>query len=312
MPGLEIVAFSDRHLDAAAELLCERHERHREAEPRLPDGLDLRAEIEALWRRDGASGAATESGYVIGTPLDDELWGPNMWVELAGHAARDPELVRDLYAFLAEQWVAAGRVAHYVWVPASDTALVDAWFRLGFGAQQALAIRELEDEPVVEVSGVTVREATADDVDALVELAPVLNGHLALAPVFSRRPPWPDDETRAEIVVDLDNPKIGNLVAEIDGRIVANFVVVPVELSSAHSGLARPPGASMLGFAATLPEARGSGAGLALTSMCFAWARDRGYDLMVTDWRVTNLLSSRFWLARGFRPTFLRLHRYIA
>ena len=33
---------------------------------------------------------------------------------------------------------------------------------------------------------------------------------------------------------------------------------------------------------------------------------------MVTDWRATNLLSSRFWTARGFRPTFLRLHRLIA
>jgi hypothetical protein len=31
----------------------------------------------------------------------------------------------------------------------------------------------------------------------------------------------------------------------------------------------------------------------------------------VTDWRVTNLLSSRFWAARGFRPTFVRLHRAV-
>ena len=30
---------------------------------------------------------------------------------------------------------------------------------------------------------------------------------------------------------------------------------------------------------------------------------------MVTDWRVTNLLSSRFWPRRGFRTSFLRLHR---
>jgi hypothetical protein len=32
---------------------------------------------------------------------------------------------------------------------------------------------------------------------------------------------------------------------------------------------------------------------------------------MVTDWRVTNLLSSRFWPKRGFRPVFLRLYRSI-
>jgi hypothetical protein len=56
---------------------------------------------------------------------------------------------------------------------------------------------------------------------------------------------------------------------------------------------------------------RGSGAGVALTHASFAWAKERGYETMVTDWRVTNLLSSRFWPKRGFRPTFFRLYRSI-
>jgi hypothetical protein len=32
---------------------------------------------------------------------------------------------------------------------------------------------------------------------------------------------------------------------------------------------------------------------------------------MVTDWRVTNLLASRFWPRRGFRTSFVRLYRSI-
>ena len=56
---------------------------------------------------------------------------------------------------------------------------------------------------------------------------------------------------------------------------------------------------------------RGSGAGLALTAGTLAWARSHGYETLVTDWRVTNLLSSRFWPARGFRTSFLRLYRSI-
>jgi hypothetical protein len=32
---------------------------------------------------------------------------------------------------------------------------------------------------------------------------------------------------------------------------------------------------------------------------------------MVTDWRMTNMLASRFWPKRGFRVTFLRLYRSI-
>ena len=43
-----------------------------------------------------------------------------------------------------------------------------------------------------------------------------------------------------------------------------------------------------------------------------AWARDAGYSSIVTDWRMTNLTSSRTWPRLGFRPTFYRLFRGIA
>jgi hypothetical protein len=32
---------------------------------------------------------------------------------------------------------------------------------------------------------------------------------------------------------------------------------------------------------------------------------------MTTDRRCNNLLSSRYWPARGFRPTFMRLYRAV-
>jgi GNAT superfamily N-acetyltransferase len=68
----------------------------------------------------------------------------------------------------------------------------------------------------------------------------------------------------------------------------------------------------MLGFIATKADVRGSGAGLALTNACYSWARQRGYQTLITDWRAANLPSSRFFgQGRGFRPTFLRLHRHL-
>jgi ribosomal protein S18 acetylase RimI-like enzyme len=308
---MPIEPFSEEHLDSAANLLEERHRRHREVEPLLPEDVDFRAEVTALWEKEGASGAFTEDGFVLATRLD-ELWGPNAWVELAGHAVREPELVRDLYGFAAARWVDEGRTCHYVYVPAYDTELVDAWFRLGFGAQHAFGIRELPEEAPPTVDGVVTRPAEERDVDELVELAPALHDHQVLSPVFVRPQPIDNDESRAEILEDIANPDVGNLVAELDGRVVGNFFVVPVEMSPAHSGLARPSGFAHIGWAAVLPEARGSGAGVALTAAAFAWARERGYEAMVTDWRVTNLLASRFWPKRGFRTTFLRLHRAIA
>ena len=158
-----------------------------------------------------------------------------------------------------------------------------------------------------------VRLANEDDLDTLVELAPVLPDHQERAPVFGRtgRPRQTEDELRADLLEDMAKPEIGELVVEQDGRIVGAFDVVPVELSSVHVGLARPEGAAFLGWAATFPDVRGSGAGVALTDGAFAWARERGHATMVTDWRVTNLLSSRFWPKRGFRESFLRLYRHI-
>ena len=316
-PSIE--PFTDDHLDAAGELLAARHARHRRAEPLLPeryeDAAAARSEVEALWRADDTPGTvALRDGRVVGFLVGrgkEALWGENVWVDPAGHAAEHPEDVRDLYAAAAERWVAEGRNAHYVMAPATDGELVDAWFRLSFGQQHAHGIRELPDE-VSWPDG--VRMAEDRDLDELVRLGPLLSRHQVLAPVFSRLP-LDDDEAalRAEIEEDLAaQPTSATLVVERNGRIVGGFFLCPLEQSSMHAGLARPEHMSFLGWAATDPEARGGGAGLALMEGAFAWAREQGYEAMVTDWRVTNLLASRFWTGRGFRPTFLRLHRLVA
>src|SRR5581483_1459643 len=238
----------------------------------------------------------------------DPRRGPNVWIEAAGHAARDSELVRDLYAEAARGWVERGLRVHYVLVPATDAGLVDAWFRLGFGAQQAHGVVEIP-----EVGWPTeARLATLDDLEQMVALAPLLDEHSRASPVFATPSAYSEDDLRAEIAGDLANEDYGNIVAERDGRLVGDFFVCPIELSDAHAGLARPPGAAILGFAVIRPDLRGTGIGLALTQACFAWARERGYRTMVTDWRVTNLSASRFWPRRGFRTTFLRLHRHVA
>ena len=303
--------FSDDDLDAAAALLAERHARHRVAEPLLPADVDFRAEVEAPWRRPGASGAVSEDGFLLGAPREDPVWGPNVWVELAGHAVEDAEAARDLYALAAQRWVDEGYTRHYVVVPATDAQLVDAWFRLGFGQQHAFGIREVPEQTAFPEG---TREAEPADVDALVALGPLVADHQALAPVFGpgrRREEDDVDSLRGEILEGLQSDDVADVVAERDGRIVGYFYVSPAEHSGMHVGLARPPGAAYLAWAATAPHVRSSGVGVALTEAAFAWARSRGHDVMVTDWRVTNLLSSRFWPARGFRTTFLRLYRSI-
>lgn len=316
MPGLEIQPFSEAHLGDAAGLLAERHAKHVAAEPLLPSNVDFRAEIEAVWSSAEASGTVALRdgevvGYLLGIRRDDAIWGPNTWIELAGHAVQDPEIVRGLYAVAAASWVEEGRHRHYALVPATDDELVDAWFRLSFGAQHAGGIQQTPSAPDESPTGVDVRRAVAGDEETALALDKVLPQHQRRAPVFSSGPLWTDEEFRDDFLGDVDDPEVGLFIAELEGRPVGSLAMVPAEKSSMHSGLARPDRAALLAFAATLPEARGSGAGLALTNAGLDWAREQGYPVVVTDWRETNLLASRFWPARGFRRSFRRLYRSI-
>jgi GNAT superfamily N-acetyltransferase len=316
-----IVPFADAHLDGAAELLAERHRQQRLVEPGLDpsyeDPAAARAEIEAVLARDDASGTAAVTGdriegFLLGAPLE-ESWGPNVWVPAAGHAVSEAELVRDLYAIAAERWVADGRTSHYALVPATEVALVDAWFRLGFGHQHVHAIREAP--PASEVrqvpDGLLIRRARREDIDALARLELVLPEHQALSPVFSRLPLPTLEEAHDEWDADFGDERFATFVAEHDGAVIGSAVGCAIELSSTHSSLALPRGAGFLGFAAVLPESRGLGAGRALGEEILAWARDAGYAHVVTDWRMTNLTSSRTWPRLGFRPTFDRLFRAV-
>jgi GNAT superfamily N-acetyltransferase len=316
MSRLELRAFAEDHLDGAGSLLAARHRAHRSVEPllsaRFEDAGAARDEVAAVWAQEHVSGAVAlrggeVAGFLLGTRKADNVWGANVWIEAASHATDEPELVRDLYAVAAERWVDEGRTRHYCLVPALDHQ-VEPWFRLGFGAQQAHGIKEVgrADWPV------GTRRAGPGDVEALLGLVPLISEHQSLAPTFSGKA-WDEepDELRAMLVADIENAELGELVYERDGRVVSHIEVTPAANGSMHRGLGQPDRAALLGFAASLPEVRGTGAGVALTEAAFAWAHEQGYEAIVTDWRETNLLSSRFWPARGFRRSFLRLYRSI-
>ena len=321
MARLEVVPFSDEHLEDAARLLAARHARQRQAEPLLQERFErpeaALEELRAAWRSEGASGAvATRDGrvvgYLFGAPRDPETWGENVWVGAAGHAAQEAEDVRDLYAGAAGRWVDEGRMRHYALVPATDAELLDAWVRVGFGRQQAHAHQEVpEQTDVGPAEGLEIREPREEDVEELLPVDVALAAHQREAPVFSGRPLPSDDELREEWRSTLAGDEENVLVGFLDGRPVACWSICAAELFRHFSGLMQPERSAYLAFASTLPEVRGSGIGVALTTACLAAAAEQGYTAMATDWRVTNLLASRFWPRRGFRTTFFRLYRSI-
>ena len=379
-------AMEPDDVEPAAQLLAQRHRRHRSSSPLLDSRFEspeaTAREIRALWTADAASGAVAERGgrlvgYLLGHPKDAAVWGENIWVESAGMALVEgerPETARDLYAAAAGRWVEEGRTAHYTVVPAQDVRLVDAWFRLCFGLQHVHAVRhpgpvrplqgavqdrhdrrrdggdrrgsdqdrrqgdrrgrlavaggapaamQIDlDAPAVLVDGVPavpapvradvrVRRAEQGDVPVLGLLEVALPEHQALAPVFSagRRPTIA--QATAEWAESVDDERFTTFVAEVDGAVVGSAIGCALSASSLHTGLAKLDDAAFLAFAAVLPESRGRGVGRALAETVIEWAGDQGYRSIVTDWRATNLLSSRTWPRLGFEQTFLRLHRLI-
>jgi ribosomal protein S18 acetylase RimI-like enzyme len=317
----EIRPFSERDFEDAAALLAARHARHRRAEPLLPARFEdpgaAREELAALWEQD-ASGAVCfrggrMAGYLLGIARDGDTWGDNVWVDYAGQAFAEPEDARDAYAVAATKWLEQGRVRHYVQVPASDGALLDSWFRLGFGQMQADGVREVPAETPVRVpDGFEIRRpAAGDDLEALIAVDLALPRQHRSAPVFTDRPLPTEDVLRTEWEKTFANGDETVFVGFRDGRAVASWALVGPGHAPEFHGLHAPEDACYLKFAATIPEARGAGIGVALTSASLAWAADAGYRAIGTDWRVTNLLASRFWPRRGFRTTFARLYRHI-
>jgi GNAT superfamily N-acetyltransferase len=313
MPGIEIEPLEDEHLAAAAALLADRHARHREAEPLLPEVSDFRAQLERDLDHELASGVVALSGddlvgYVIGRVEDDPLLGDRRgMVDFAGCAAAkgQGETIRDLYAALAARWVAAGATRHLALIPSSDEALIDPWLRLAFGVQFVWAVRETAAMKPVEAA-VEIRPGTPDDLELVAKLDRSLHEHQAGPPSFSGLAIGSDEEFRADWSDLWDDPELyTHFVAERAGMPVGHVV-----LYSRPTGDLRVPDDNIdLSHAATLPAARRSGVSLALMGHALTWAHEHGFRSITTDWRSVNLLSSRHWPRRGFRPTFYRLYR---
>lgn len=297
MPSLEIHPLSEVR-GQAARLLAERFADQKLAEPLLPDVDDFHAHVPdepGLVATRGSEAVAYLAGHVDGNVAR---------VGFAGCAASEPEALRDLFAALAERW---GVSRFAVAVPAHDRALLDVWFRLAFGCQFYWAVRESEPAAPVDFGG-TIRPGTPDDLEAVAELDELLRSLQTRPPSFSGLRVPPRSEFRREWADLWDDPEtFSHFVAERDGRIVGHVVLY----RRPEGDLRVPPGNVDVAHAATLDDVRGTGVGLALTAFSLRWAHEHGFRSVTVDWRSVNLLASRFWPRRGFRPQYLRLYRAV-
>ncbi len=148
---------------------------------------------------------------------------------------------------------------------------------------------------------------------ALAELELALPAHQQLSPVFSPLAPPDVRGGDGRVGGGLRRPGLRHLRRRrrrprrrLRGRLLDRPCPAATRESCARTtraSSASPP---------SCPRLAAPAIGQALGTTVLDWAAAEGYGAVVTDWRATNLLSSRTWPQLGWRPTFYRLHRAIA
>jgi len=319
--SLQVVEFEEKHIAEAARLHAGSYRRALESNPALPASPLDPAPVEALLRRAIAAGpavAALHDGELAGY-MGGYMGGfavPGLRGAAAGihvpewaHGARElgrAETYEALYTAISALWAEAGRLCHCISVLAGDPDLEESLIWLGFGLCVADAIRDLWPVPARRPTGVTVRQATLADTDALGLLAEAHEAYYAAAPTFLYRRCQPDPRTEMESW--LRTPGESVWVAEIEGRAVSFLYMRPPHDDICRA--LREPGTIAVGGAFTLPEARGRGLAGALLAAVVEWARRTGCECVAVDFETANPLARRFWL-RHFRPVCLTFERHL-
>lgn len=323
---MHILPFTADMVEDAAKLLASRHQKDRLATAALPCRFereqDARIAIETEWKKQGTSGAAAIKngklvGYLFGEKTASTIRGRHVWASLASHSlasGQSAELYQDLYAAAAQTWVDEGYFTHFTLIPAQDASALHAWFCLGFGHEQAhgtLSLETLGKQTTTQLPlpGAQLRLATMDDRQALGDVSPWIRTHQTMAPVFGIALPEEGPKIREGYSRLVEDPEVSVWIVEQVGQILSFQAYFPSEEDPA--ALLVPEKSVELGVAGTRPDARGMGLNHVLTQRGLQHAREKGAQYVLTDWRMTNLQSSRHWPRQGFVPTAYRLTRAI-
>jgi ribosomal protein S18 acetylase RimI-like enzyme len=220
---------------------------------------------------------------------NNHYWGPHVFLEGKGTA----EEIRGAYARESADWPPL----HFAIAEATPEAL-DPWYRLGFFQMHAYGVRESGGERVP-APGVTIRRGGTKDVETAMRIDRLIQEAQAVSPSYSSVAAE-ESPDRASWEETLAADGTGYFVAEDETGAVGHTTLYPdpVDAQALH-----------LASTAVVPAARGRGIGLALTTHALAYTAEQGYPRLKTNWRVTNLGASRFWPARGFQLTHIRLAR---
>ena len=298
MAGVRISQFERRHVGLAAALTARRIAAFREHFPLVPERWTAPSSISELLGplvEDSPALVAFGGGELVGYMTAKCFeWSQGRWAfspEWA-NAAVGPDAGRirqDLYAALAEQWVADDRHAHFVSLLPDDAPGREAMSWLGFGVTNVDGLRDLEPLDPVAQRGMELIRAGPADLDAVASLQDALREHLAATPLFMRFPATDHEKLAGQ----LADPATATLLATDDKGPLAFIRIGPH--STDASTIIRDEGTASITGAFTRADRRGQGVARLLLDAARAGARESEYVRCAVDFESANLLASRFW-----------------
>ena len=144
---------------------------------------------------------------------------------------------------------------------------------------------------------VTIREATAADVDGLVASNSALFAADAAVRDPLRNPGWPDAHAAGHVAETLANPDMLVLVAGHDGAVIGHLTGAFLPASVMWTA----PRAELFSMHVMAPW-RSQGIGTQLVDRFKAWAHDRGVAQLRVSAYTANEAALRFYRRHGFSP----------
>lgn len=251
-------------------------------------------------------------GYIIGQIKIDTTYlrGRHIWVPYEGIAIRmdqSSELIRNLYAKASVLWLEQGCFMHYTVVPLGNHMYCDAFLRLSFFIQQVHGIMNMKDyKPFENVSDAEVRVANKADSEAMGQMSNIIASYQNSAPTFQPVVP----EFIANIkegyksIVEEDDETVLIATKDMEELGFQDYCSITPDLMAPDNGIE-------LSTAGTYSSQMGRGVGKKLMNEGCRFMKEKGYNNIITDWRITNLASSTFWPKCGFKPVAYRMVRYI-
>jgi len=246
-------------------------------------------------------------GFIVAELRDNEkkqAWVPSFGI--AVHGADEDKIIYELYKYCSKKWVKQGYRDHVI-ESLNIEKQIKSLQMLGFAYQQVYGILKIEDyKELVSDAKATIRYLRKDDSNTLRKMADVIHTYQNDAPIYAIASPSYIKSVREGFVGLVDDDEVIFYIAERAEPLAFQG------LWELEPGYLVPTKCLELAIAGTFSEVSNSGVGSTLMNYAIKDLREKGYEWISTDWRMTNISSRRFWHDKcGFRITKHRMTRKI-